>query len=428
MTLRQDARQIQSGNDILYRQRMEVHSPADGEPILVAPVDYAGRQSFSTVFGESVGGSYSDSISVMFQYNNSTKDVVPTVSGSGTATNSTEQAVVGITTTVGSANLTSRDSVRYCPGHEAIAQFTSVYSGAQAGVKQYHGLLDAEDGAAFGSENGVFGIWLVTGGVETFVPQSSWLGDKCNGLGASGFNLDPTKDNIYMVQYGWLGIAPIIWSVYTGYANGWVVVHYHDRVNIDTTPHLHNPSLPISAKVVRASGTGTAASIKSSAWRAGIVAGNPPINSSNRWFANTILDATITGAGIRNNLFTISNPATFQGKTNHVVVEVGIVSFDNAGNKTVAFYGTPNATLSGASAPVATDANNSVISVLTGGTVTAGSQGPAATVVKAGGDRRTEVLGTGLLVYPGTTFTIECVAASAFSGTVSVSCRWVERF
>lgn len=428
MSLKQDARLIQLGSDTYYRQRTEIYSPVGGDAILVAPVDYARRQAFSTVFGESVRGGFHDDVSVQFQYNVSARDVSTTTSGTGVVAHSGEQVSVAAGTGVGSALVTSKDAIRYRPAHEAVAQFTTVYEAAQSGVKQYHGLLNSDDAVAFGTQDGVFGVWLIMGGVETFIPQSSWLGDKCDGLGSSGFTLDPTKKNIYMVQYGWLGIAPIIWSVYTGYSTGWVVVHYHDVVNEQTIPHLHNPSLPLAMKCVRASGSGTDAKIKSSSWRAGVVASEVVTNSSNRWFANTVLEAAISGGGVRDNIFTLSNPTTFQGKTNHIVVEIGIVTFDNAGNKPVAFYGSINCTLSGATGPTPKDATNSVISLYTGGTVTAGTQGPAATLVKAGGDRRTEVLNTGLLVYPGTTFTIEAVAASAFSGNVSVSCRWVERF
>jgi hypothetical protein len=262
--------------------------------------------------------------------------------------------------------------------------------------------------------------------VETFTPKTSWTGDKLDGAGSSGFLIDPTKLNIYMVQYGWLGVAPIIYAVYTGHATGWRVVHVIDRVNTATTAHLNNPSLPIAAKVTRSAGSGTACDIRTSSWRGGVTSGDAEDNSSNRWNAYTELDASITAGLVRNNVFTLKNAATFQGKTNHVVVEVAIVTFDNSGNKTVAFFGVNNATLTGNSAYADIDASNSVISVSTGGTITAGTRGPA-TVIKAGSDRRTELLGTGIKIYPGQTFTFEAIA-NTFTGTISLSSRHVEKF
>jgi hypothetical protein len=111
------------------------------EAVPVISADFAGRSPFNTLFGEAVIGWHSDDISVMFQYNNSTRDVTPVVTGSGAITNSDEQAIIGIGAAVGSATLTSVDSIRYRPGHEVTAQFTSVYNGAQSGVNQYHGIL-----------------------------------------------------------------------------------------------------------------------------------------------------------------------------------------------------------------------------------------------------------------------------------------------
>jgi hypothetical protein len=412
-----------------------VSGPLTNTELRAAPVDtvsqdFAGRRSFNTLFGEGVVGWHSDDISVMFQYNIATRDVTPVVTGSGAISNADEQAIIGIGSAIGTATLTSVDPIRYRPGHEVTAQYTSVYNGAQAGVNQYHGILNIADGVTFGTKDGVFGTWFIGGGIETFTPQSAWTGgvtgDRLDGLGESGFNIDPTKKNIYMVQYGWLGVAPIIYSVYTGHLTGWKIAHVIDRINLVTTPHLHNPSLPIAARVARTSGTGTAANIRTSSWRGGVTSGDTEDNSSNRWNAYTVLDASIVAGLARNNVFTIKNAATFQGKTNHVVVEIAIATFDNSGNKTVAFFGVNNAALTGHSAYVDVDANNSVISVSTGGIITSGAQGPA-TVIKAGSDRRTELLGTGIKIYPGQTFTFEAVAAT-FTGTISLSARWVEKF
>lgn len=388
--------------------------------------DFAGRRAMNTVFGETIVGSREDDISVQFQYSNSARDVTAAVSGSGATSNSTQQAVVSITGAVGSAKLTSMDSVRYRPGHETTAQFTSVYVGAQAGVAQSHGVFNATNGIGFGTENGIFGVWILDGGVKTFTPQSSFNGDKLDGTGESGFTIDITKMNIYMVNYGWLGIAPIIFSVYTGHITGWRVAHVIDLVNIDAVPHIRNPTLPIAVEVVRTSGSGSAASVRTSSWRAGVVAGDSELNSANRWFAYTSFEFVIA-ASTRHNVFTLRNKTTYQGVTNHVVVELGVVAFDNSTVKTIAVYGTKGATLTGASAYADINTADSVMEVSTGGTVTLGTRGPA-TVLQKDSSARTDVRGTGILIYPGEAFTFELVTGSAASGNVSISARWVERF
>lgn len=395
-------------------------------PVRDSDKDFIGRQSFNTLFGEKVTGMRTDDVSVMFQYGNSTYETTATVTGSGSTSNADGRAGISVTGAIGSANLSSKAPLRYRPGHEALAQFTTVYTGAQVGVSQYHGLLNTVDGAAFGTKDGVFGCWLLEGGVEVFYPRSAFLADKLDGTGPSGFVLDPTKINIYMVQFGWLGIAPILYSVYTGVEYGWVLAHYIDRVNAATTPHLDNPSLPIAARCVRAAIAGTDAAIYTSSWRAGVVAG-PAMGDEGRWFANTVLDATIAPSGVRNNIFTLRSKTTFQGHVNHVAAELAVLSLDNAGNKAIAVYIRKDGVLTGNSAYTDIDATNSVMEVSTGGTI-AGGRELGSAVLKAAGDRRTDILNTGLVIYPGEMATVEIVTSGAFSGTVSASVRWVERF
>lgn len=48
---------------------------------------------------------------------------------------------------------------------------------------------------------------------ETFTPQSSFIMDKLDGTGRSGFLLNPTKGNIYDIQYEWFGFGAYIFSV-----------------------------------------------------------------------------------------------------------------------------------------------------------------------------------------------------------------------
>ncbi len=403
---------------------------SDGDAIDIAdlfgtPVDFAGKRAFNTTFGEAVVGSRNDNISCQFQYSNSTRDVVATTSGSGTTSNANSMAAVNITGAVGSSTLTSRDSVRYRPGHECVAQFTSVYEGAQAGVQQYHGFLNSVDGACFGTKDGVFGVYIVANSVETFIPNTEFSESAYTSL---GFVHDPTKLNLYMVQFGWLGVAPIMFSMYMGHLLGWRVVHVYDRVNISTTPHLGNPSLPLAAKVARASGSGSAAAVRTASWRAGVVAGEQEVNSSERWFANTQLDLAFAGtAGVRYNALTLNNKSTYLGKTNHVMLELGIVAFSNSTNRTLAVYGSKGSTLTGAAAAIDVDAANSVCSYQTGGTVSGGVQGPA-TIQLNNTASRIDVRGTGILVYPGESFTFEVAGSQSFTGTFSMSARWRELF
>lgn len=415
----------------------QAHPPTGDEIGLVTrPIasDLAGRQQFFTVFGEGVVAFHEDNISCKFHYNNSARDVKTAVlSGSGVISNAARKAVVSIGASAGSAGLQSVASVRYRPGHEALGQWTSKYEGPQAGVNHYHGFLNGSDGAAFGYKDGVFGVWFIESGVETHVAQADWSeDDKLDGNGATGFNLNPEKFNLYMTSYGWLGIAPIIYFVYCGRRIGWRVAHVIDRVNQDDDTHLDNPTLPIQMRVTRASGSGSAAAIRSSSWRGGVSAGErTEANHSDRWFSETRINMSISSGSGRTNIFAIANLTTIHSKENHVPIELGVVRFTNNGNKDFAFYGTKvsSGDITGVGSSYAVNSADSCAQILWGGAINsgAGSRGPA-TVLSPSDSERADVRGTGIIIYPGEIFAFEGVSDASYNGTVSLAVRWLEKF
>lgn len=59
------------------------------------------------------------------------------------------------------------------------------------------------------------GSLLVSGSnyTETFIPQSAFNIDTLDGNGASGFVINPTKGNIYDIQYEWFGFGAYVFTV-----------------------------------------------------------------------------------------------------------------------------------------------------------------------------------------------------------------------
>lgn len=383
-------------------------------------IDFAGREPMNTIFGEKTVGLREDSVSIIFQYGLSDRDVSQSTSGSGVISHANQMANVSVNSGTGAAIMKSVDPNRYRAGHEMVSQFTGVFEGRQAGCNQYVGPLNESDGACFGTSSGQMGCWFIQNSAATFYPQNSWSANVCSWI-------NPAMMNIYMVSYGFLGIAPIQYSVFDPYKKKWTLAHEVNLVNEQASPHLGNPSIPMGAKVEKSIAGTLVASVKTASWRSGCIGGaEEEANSANRWFAWTKLDASIS-ANSGNNVFTLRVNSTFGGMGNHVVCELGVATFVNATNKTVAWYGTKNATVTSGSAWTPVQSGSSVMDVSEGGYVTGGRRGPA-TVTGANADRRTEVLGTGILIYPGETFTFEAVAGAGVSGTVSLSARWIERF
>lgn len=398
---------------------------SEGKLLAAAYVsDASDREGVVSVTGEQHVGYKTDDININFQYGISTFDIKDggTTTGTGSVSAQDSMAVISTGTGIGEAVIQSKDTIRYRAGHEVHGAVSFVFATPEANTNQYAGFLNNDDGWCVGYQGTEFGLWFIEGGNANFIPQSTWNKDKMDGTGASGYNINPQMANLYRLTYAWHGFLPLQLEIYVG-NNKWRRAHVEEFTNIATEPHLQNPSLPLGAKIERTSGTGANLSMFTGSWRGGAIAGIPEDNSSNRWFAHTELDFPIING--RNNVFTIYNKPTYAGKTNHVVVELGIVTFDSTANKTVAVYGVKNGTLTGNSAFVDKDTTNSVISVSTGGTVSGGAQGPA-TVIKSGGDRRTDVRGTGIKIFPNEYFTFEVDPGGSVNGNFSISARFVE--
>lgn len=391
-------------------------------PVLVGFEDDAGKTAMATIFGDAVSSERIDDCSINFHYGLSYKHDVNNLStGTGSSSVVGSDARVSCGAGVGSGYIESRDAIRYRAGHEAFAYFTADISELQVGVNTYIGPLDEEDAACFGSQGTEFGIWFVENSTPTFIAQSSWSEDVASWL-------DPTKRNLFMVTYGYLGIAPIIFRIYGGKERGWQTVHIIDLTNSQTEGHLKNPTLPIGMRVERTSGSGASVNLTTGSWNAGTVGGG---QVADRWvvIGETRVNLGSQTGNTYENMFTVRNKSAFNGKPNHIRVELAVANFTTDANKSVEFVNIVGGTLSGNTAFVDVDANESVLEVSYNGTVTGTAAGAATTVTKVS-DRRTDVRGTDIYIYPGeeVSLGVRGVAGQSVTGDISATFRYVQEF
>lgn len=346
------------------------------------------------------------------------------VSGTATLGQSGSMATISTGTGVGEALLESLATVRYRSGHESYTSQSVVFAVPEANVNQYCGFLNGVDGFCIGYQGLEPGLWFIEGGNFNFIPQSTWNIDPMDGTGPSGYTLDMQAGQVPQLKFVWHGLRNMTLEIVADTGQN-LPCHVLRFINDAIETHLENPTLPVSVKIERTTGTGANLTLKTGSWRAGVVGCTESIVAGDRWFNHNELDRSLT-ASTRNNIFTIKNKATYQGKTNHVIYELGIVTFVSDANKTISIYGTYDATLSGNTAYTDIDTLNTPLAVSTGGSLTGGDRGPA-TVLKSNQDRRTDVRGTGIFIYPGQTFTFEVDAGSAVTGTASIAGRFVGR-
>lgn len=380
-----------------------------------------GAESNVSTFGQQIVGQRHDKIMCRFEYNNSTEDVVVATTGSGTSSNANSLAIAESGTTVGSCTFTTLRNVVYRPANEIYAYGSAIFTTPEVNTLQWLGIVDTNDGFFFGYQDTSFGVFHRKGTVEVFYPKTEWNLDKVDSN--SVFNLDPTKDNQYHISYGWLGIAPIIFSVYCGYRYGWRPVHVIDLGNSQTAPTINSPSLPISWGCKRTSGTGSNLTVSVGCVAGGSIEG-AHAHAGHRVFAGRA--ASTISAGAATHIATFQNKTTFQSKVNKIAAEAVFFGGATDGTKSVEFLFYKNATLSGGSYSDI-DTNNSIMAYSTTGTVSGGTFEFDVAMAKV--ESKALDMGAGHIhmeLLPGETMSI--VGLSPGASDVVITFRWEEYF
>lgn len=140
----------------------------------------------------------------------------------------------------------------YMPGKSQIILSSINFHGNTANVIKRSGYFDDKDGIFCECDgDGVLYFVIrsyVTGvAVERRVPQSQWNVDKCDGSGASGFNIDITKTQLIHIDFQWLGVGKVRCGfVYNG---EYVYAHDFENSNILDTVYISTPNLPVRCEV-----------------------------------------------------------------------------------------------------------------------------------------------------------------------------------
>lgn len=152
----------------------------------------------------------------------------------------------------------SKRRMSYQPGKSLLLMATFTMSAPEEDLTQRVGYYDANDGIFLEEVNGTYNIVLRSSSsgtvVENRVPQSSWNGDKVNGVAAdttSGHTLDLEKSQIFWADFEWLGVG----SVRCGFViNGELIVcHTFHHANSITGTYMKSARLPVSYELIAGS-------------------------------------------------------------------------------------------------------------------------------------------------------------------------------
>jgi hypothetical protein len=194
-----------------------------------------------------------------FQYGKETDIWDEEVTGGGAAVHNPDAS--NITMSVGSAAgdkiiRQTRAVMRYIPGRTSTISFAIRLETPVAGVRRRFGIFDAENGAFFEDNGGVYSyvIRSKTSGsvVENRVLRDDWNGDKLDGNGFSQNIADPTKQHMIHIEYEWYGAGQVKFAwVIDGET---IISHTFNHANVLDKVWCSTPFLPIRVELENVTG------------------------------------------------------------------------------------------------------------------------------------------------------------------------------
>lgn len=183
---------------------------------------------------------------------------------------------------------------------------------------------------------------------DTFIPQSSWNGDKLDGTGPSGVTLNPQYGNVYEIGIQYLGYGGVTFKVEIaapGNNPDFVAVHTIRIPNSQAAVSVTQPSFPFRIAAVSAGSTTNKSVSCGSA--AGFRCGNlhftgprmSPVRETNGFVGST--------AATYYPLFTVRNDLVYGGRANQAVSHILSVTGAHDDATPVGYYLIRNATLTG---------------------------------------------------------------------------------
>lgn len=190
------------------------------------------------------------------RYKASDKFYSNTVGGSSSVTFSDQESSVLLNVGTGSSDFAARESkhvFNYQPGKSLLVLNTFVMNAPKANLVQRIGY--------FGPDNGYYvqlehsnSVAIVqrsnTTGVvtNTVVSQSSWNGDRLDGLGSSRISLNMQNSQIFFTDIEWLGVG----TVRTGFVidGKFITCHTFHHANVIPRTYITTACLPVRYEIL----------------------------------------------------------------------------------------------------------------------------------------------------------------------------------
>src|SRR5210317_1440534 len=250
------------------------------------------------------------------------------LTGSGTVTYTANKSTVNLNVTTASGDKVIRQSKRvmsYQPGKSLLILNTFVMNTPEADLKQKVGTFDANNGIFFTADETTLKIVRRTytsgASVDDPISQSAWNGDKLDGTGASGYDLNVDKACILFTDYEWLGMG----AVRVGFVidGKFITALTFYNANDLTTVYMQTANLPIRYEIETTGTISGAAVLQQVCSTAMIEGGYAPEGLRQSIGTASLGGVNLTTAGTYYNLATIRIKS---GRPYAVIVPIDIAA------------------------------------------------------------------------------------------------------
>jgi hypothetical protein len=182
------------------------------------------------------------------------------VTSGGTVTHNADKASVDLactTTTNSEAIFQSRQYMRYHPAKSTLIVISGSFLSTGTNVRKRIGYFDDSNGVFFqldGTTLSVVRRTKTSGSVvDNTTAQASWNIDPLDGSGGSGITLDVTKQQIFVIDYQWLGSGRIRYGFYIG---GRIIYCHEDlTANVLAVPWSQTGDNPVRTEIKNSGST-----------------------------------------------------------------------------------------------------------------------------------------------------------------------------
>ena len=322
-----------------------------------------------SAYGEIMTVNITPVIQADFNYNINSQTFV-TSSLSGSFSNVDSNLVLECSRTPGSfAQIRTRKLIRYRPGQGNGIRFTSIFTTGSTGTKQLYGVGDTDDGIFMGMSGSNFGVMRRSFGEENWTFQQDFNIDKIDGSNGTHFAYDPTKGNVFDIQYQWLGYGAITFNIEDPESGLFIPFHRIKYSNKYTRPSTQFGSNPVHIRVECYEDTAVKPVIKGAslfAYLEGSLVYTGPT------FGVSGSNASVGTSSV--NIITLKNETSYFGKTNKIPAKTKGINLSCDGSQPVVFSIIKDATFSAPLTYTTTSVDSTVTygansSVITGGSI-----------------------------------------------------------